>query len=589
MQHLQPLRSADVSKSFVLPPTSTKRQSHHNPLAATAPFSIPHYQRPYSWGTEQARELLGDLRDGLQDAPAQVSEASPYFLGSIVLIKQESQPAAQVVDGQQRLTTLTLLLSAIRATLKDTEMQTSITGLLYAKANLLTGIAANYRLNLRERDHDFFRQYVQHEGGLQKLLVLNTPLKDAQKRLQDNARVLMSMLSGMQQADLVRLAQFITTRCFLVVVSTPDLESAFRIFGVMNSRGLDLTATDILKAEILSELDSSQEEAYSNTWETLEADMGQDEFGTLFSHIRMVYRKAKPKSTLLKEFKEHVLKDTSAQTFLDNILQPMASAFNCIKGAEYTSTQLAEPINAQLKWLNKLEFKDWMPPALAFFVRHEQNPQALLRFFQDLERLAYAMLVRKAWVNERMERFSALTLAIEQGKDLWATDSPLQLSSAEQVDCLAILQGPLYATHSSRALAVVLLRLDALLSDGSALHTHSKLTIEHVLPQRSAPQTTWDAWIAAPEKHQYWVHRLGNLALLSTSKNPAASNYSFEKKKSVYFNKGGACTFALTSQVLQQDAWTPEVLEQRQKQLLQTLANHWRLTAKQTTPEPVLA
>lgn len=544
-------------------------------------FTIPHYQRPYSWGTTQARELLNDLRDALEEAPAQIAEANPYFLGSIVLIKSEAQSGAEVVDGQQRLTTLTLLLSAIRACVQDAEVQAGITRLLYAKADLLTGIEADYRLNLRERDRDFFRQYVQHENGLQQLLALKTPLKDAQKRLQDNAKVLMEGLGWLSQTELVRLAQFITTRCFLVVVSTPDLDSAFRIFGVMNSRGLDLTATDILKADILSALDSSKEATYSTIWETLEADMGQDEFGTLFSHIRMVYRKAKPQGTLLKEFKEHVLKHTSAQAFMDDILQPMAQAFTCIKGADYASTQLAESINAQLRWLNKLEFQDWVPPALAFFVRHEQDPETLLRFLQDLERLAYAMLVRKAGVNERIERFSELTLAIEQGKDLQADGSPLQLSSNDQAQCYAMLQGPLYATHSARALSVLLLRLDALLSDGSAVHTHDKLTVEHVLPQQPESNSTWAPWLEVPGQHQYWVHRLGNLALLNRAKNSSASNYSFEKKKTAYFAKGGVCTFALTTQVLQHSEWTQEVLAARQTQLLQALAKHWRLSVAQ--------
>jgi uncharacterized protein with ParB-like and HNH nuclease domain len=82
-------------------------------------FTIPGYQRPYSWGTEQAEELVGDLLSALADAPAQLSDAPPYFLGSIVLIKADAIPDTTVVDGQQRLTTLTLLLSAIRATVKD--------------------------------------------------------------------------------------------------------------------------------------------------------------------------------------------------------------------------------------------------------------------------------------------------------------------------------------------------------------------------------------------------------------------------------------------------------------------------------------
>src|SRR3546814_4984944 len=84
-------------------------------------------------------------------------------------------------------------------------------------------------------------------------------------------------------------------------VCSSDLDSAYRIFGVLNSRGLDLSATDILKAEIIGAIEGSRRDAYTTKWEDLEEDLGRDGFGDLFSHIRMVYRKAKPKGTLRSE------------------------------------------------------------------------------------------------------------------------------------------------------------------------------------------------------------------------------------------------------------------------------------------------
>ena len=177
-------------------------------------FSIPGYQRPYAWGREQAQELLEDLLAALSAAPAQLSEAAPYFLGSIVLIKDEVIPDATVVDGQQRLTTLTLLLSAIRATVNDEDWQKDITGCIYEKGNLVKGTQARYRLLLRERDRDFFRQYIQHENGLQELAQVNTMLPDAQNRLRANAQVFMDGLAELPQPVLVRLVQFVITRCY---------------------------------------------------------------------------------------------------------------------------------------------------------------------------------------------------------------------------------------------------------------------------------------------------------------------------------------------------------------------------------------
>lgn len=139
-------------------------------------FTIPGYQRPYAWGKEQASELLDDLLQALGDAPQQLSDSAPYFLGSIVLIKNEALPDAKVVDGQQRLTTLTLLLSAIRSVVKDPAVQAGITKRIYEHGDVVSATPPSYRLSLRERDREFFRSFVQHEDGLAQLLSLTTPL-----------------------------------------------------------------------------------------------------------------------------------------------------------------------------------------------------------------------------------------------------------------------------------------------------------------------------------------------------------------------------------------------------------------------------
>lgn len=545
-------------------------------------FTIPGYQRPYAWGKDQAQELLDDLLGALAASPGPLSDAPPYFLGSIVLIKGEASPEATVVDGQQRLTTLTLLLSAIRATVHDAAVQTGITKRIYEHGDVVSATKARYRLSLRERDRDFFRQYVQHENGLQALAQLNTPLPDAQARLRGNAQVFMDGLAKLQQLELVRLVQFIITRSYLVTVATPDLDSAYRIFGVLNSRGLDLSATDILKAEVIGGIEPALRDAYTKKWEDEEEDLGRDEFGDLFSHIRMVYRKAKPQGTLLKEFKEHVAPAQQPRSFVDDILLPMAQAFCELRDADYASHKHAEQVNEHLLWLNRLEFKDWVPPALAFFVRHRQQPEVVLNFFRDLERLGYSMLARKAGVNERIERFSALTDAVEAGGDLFAEPSPLQLSPEEQHQTYAALSGPLYETHSPRALALLLLRLDRLISDGSASYQHEVVSVEHVMPQQPAPNSQWAAWVPDKAVHQQWVHRLGNLALLSRKKNSSASNRDFAWKKSAYFTKGGTTAFALTTQVLQHADWTTEVMQERQASMLKALEAHWRLQGRKS-------
>ncbi|WP_175736148.1 DUF4357 domain-containing protein [Burkholderia ambifaria] len=548
-------------------------------------FTIPGYQRPYSWDNDQAQELLDDLLSALQISPEQLGDGVPYFLGSIVLIKNETSPEATVVDGQQRLTTLTLLLSAIRATIIDKGVQAGITKRIYEHGDVVSATEASYRLSLRDRDRDFFRQYIQHEDGLAKLIGLNSTLPSAQDRLRANARLFMKGLSSLSESELIRLVQFIITRCYLVTVATPDLDSAYRIFGVLNSRGLDLSATDILKAEIIGGIESGLRETYTKKWEDAEDELGRDEFGDLFSHIRMVYRKAKPQGTLLKEFKEHVLQATEPLKFVDTVLLPMARASAALSDSDYASTMYAELVNEHLRWLNKLEFKDWLPPALAFYVRYSEQPPVMLAFFRDLERLAYSMLARKIGINGRIERFSTLTGTIENGQNLFTEISPLQLSPSEQHDTYSVLNGPLYDTHSARAVALLLLRLDRLLSDGAAVYEHGVVSVEHVMPQQPAPNSQWVAWVSDSKIYQSWIHRLGNLVLLSRKKNSSASNREFSWKKNSYFTKGGVSGFALTTQVLKHSEWGTDIMQAQQDSAMHVFEQHWRLEGRKSKNE----
>lgn len=97
------------------------------------------------------------------------------------------------------------------------------------------------------------------------------------------------------------------------------------------------------------------------------------------------------------------------------------------------------------------------------------------------------------------------------------------------------------------------------------------------MPQQPAPNSQWEAWVPDKRLHQLWVHRLGNLALLSRKKNSSASNRDFAWKKTVYFTKGGTTAFALTTQVLHHADWTVNVMQQRQDAMLIKLEEHWRL------------
>lgn len=550
-------------------------------------YTIPLYQRPYAWTTEQAGELIDDLIASLGEGQEAMDNLNPYFLGSIVLIKGDS-PEAQVVDGQQRLSTLTILLATLR-TLVPPDYVIGLTKLLYEERDLIQDTPPRYRLTLAKQDADFFKKYVQDEGGISELKEKDSAtLSDSRKNIKENALLFLKRLEKISDSQRVRLLQFINKRCFLVVVSTPDLDSAYRIFSVLNDRGLDLSLTDILKGEIIGPLPDDQTESYTSKWEAIELDLGRDAFKDLFSHIRMIYRKAKLGESVIKEIREYVLKPLAnpqqaiSQLFIDTVLCPLADAFSDIKKANYlsTDTNCAKKVNSLFKWLNQIDNFDWIPPAILYLSRHNNEPSKLVKFFTDLERLAAGMMIMRSNVTDRIGRYSKLLTAIEQQDkvDLYAPDSPLQLTSEEQSVIIKILDGDIYLMPKIRL--YVLLRLEAALADCGVTFDYPIITVEHVLPQNPAKDSLWLKWFPDHQEHQNYVHRLGNLVLLSHRKNSEARNYEFDNKKDKYFNsksKSGVAPFVLTTTVIKENTWTPVVIEQRQKELIDKLKKVWRL------------
>jgi len=538
-------------------------------------FRIPLYQRPYAWQRDQAEELFDDLLGFVGNHP--VDQWNPYFLGNIVVIKEDHKPDADVVDGQQRLTTLTILLSAIRSLMAE-DFAKGLTEYIYEKGNAVEETEDRFRLTLRERDAKFFQDYIQKEGQLGALSNLNeAKLTDSQTNIKRNCSMFLDRLKALPPETCKKLAQFIIKQCFLVVVSTPDFESAYRIFTVLNSRGLDLSHADILKSEIVGQIAVAEQDAYGERWEETEELLGREAFADLFSHIRTVYRKLKLHGTVLSEFRQYVMTDgTAPKVLIDEVIVPYATAYAEIKEADYESSAGAERVNELLRWLGQIDNADWLPSAILYHAKHSNDTPKLTKFLVLLERLAAAMMLTRAAVNQRIERYAKVITAIQAGDDLSISTSPLQLSKFEMKAAQDVLRGDVYHLLP-KVRKYVLLRLDSALSGGGATYDHAIITVEHVLPQNPKAGSQWEAWFPDHNVRQKWVHRLGNLALLSRKKNSSASNYEFDKKKDSYFKREGISPFQITTQVISQSVWTEDVLKKRQEELLKRLFEVWDL------------
>lgn len=207
--------------------------------------------------------------------------------------------------------------------------------------------------------------------------------------------------------------------------------------------------------------------------------------------------------------------------------------------------------------------------------KYKNEPQKILTFLTHLERFAAGLMILRTNIHQRTKRYADILQLIEDDADLYGLESSLQLSASEQQEIIKLLYGNLYDMRKVNL--YVLLRLDSLISDGVPNYDgYRVITIEHILPQNPQKNSQWTQWFPSQEERKKYVHRLGNLVLLSRQKNARASNYEFEVKKEKYFNNPTAI-FALTIQAIQEQEWTPEIIEKRQQELLSKLQNLWSL------------
>ena len=559
-----------------------KEYSLHEIFGEEFEYHIPVYQRPYSWTKKETEELFDDLHEAFSD---ENNEA--YFLGSIVLVKEENKPRAEVIDGQQRLTTLTMLIAVISTYLPDS-LKSTWNQYLIETGNQFINLTAKPRIQLRDRDQRFFNKYIQNIDldGLDEQDEEMLP-NESQKNIKINCRLLRDKVEqeflGDQQ-KVFEFGSFLIGQCYMIAVSTPTEQSAFRVFSILNDRGMNLLPTDIIKSTVIGMIPDDNKKEFTDKWEEMEIQTSRQGFYDVILHTRMIFAKTKAKANILDEFKEHVLSRFSSEDLIDNVLCPFSEAYSTIINRNYSARRNAEAVNSYFFWLNKIDNSDWMPTAIKFLADKKQDSDYVLWFVKKFERLVACLYITSSDRRQRIERYAKILEEME-GNPAHCLNDPLltvELTDEEKRDFIKSLDGEIYKMTPLRR-NYVILRLNSFLGDGaypvdSGTNT---LTIEHVLPQTIKPETEWERNWPNIDIRDTWLNRIANLVSLTRRSNSAAKNADFGKKKKIYFSyKGGSSTSPLTNEVIMEMTWTPEVLERRQKKLIQKFTESWELDYK---------
>ena len=297
----------------------------------------------------------------------------------------------------------------------------------------------------------------------------------------------------------------------------------------------------------------------------------------------MIELQNKAQRSILEELQELVLpKITSISDFIDNELSSYALAFSALKNNNYQADSNQFEINQYIYWLNRVGFSEWLPVAILFLHQKPDSNQSI-KFFKYLEVLTSYLHLSAKDVNKRIERYALILKDLQNNPKHCSLN--LFLNNGEKQSFKELLGGNIYNELTSVRRNYLILRLDAMISDGAAKYNNDSglLTIEHVLPQTIDEGSQWRKWWEKDEdgedtQHQIWLHRLANLVPLNKRRNSAAYNWDFNKKKEKYFSGNkDVSSYALTSQVLKEKEWTPEIVGNRQEELLKTLCANWAL------------
>ena len=550
-------------------------------------FRIPEYQRPYVWGEDQVIELLDDVMQARTSNPD-----SQYFLGSMVLSKNLKKEGTtrydeyDLLDGQQRLTTLFLITAVVRDLTPKTNPSRLKTchETIYQMANPDDNIPERLRIvyDIKDQVKDFINDYVKEDGGTAKEdeLKLKKSNKDEDISIRNMAKAILNIREYFSDPSKIDVFfPYLRSNVLMIYVSADELEDAFRLFTVMNSRGVKLRNSDILKANNLGKIkDDTKRLDCAKKWEETESYFGED-FDAFLSHLRTILVKQKAAVSLLKEFEDNIYNPTSydrtnkIKTKLPALLNKGEDTFEFVDKYKKHYEQLFENENYDLTGSFELynylhlmrkgfEADFWVAPLLRYYDRFKTDQ--LINFVKALDnKFANDWLVGFT-PTKRIENVNAIIQVIDDAK----TANDVFLSSSlthDNKDLLDTLAGNIYG---SRAARYILLKLDLLYHGHTTkLEMPGTISIEHILPQNPHDNSQWKTDFTDLEREE-WTDKLGNLVLISRRKNSAQGNKEFADKKEKYF-KNNVELFSNSIRIYNQySTWTLTDLEKNHNEVL---------------------
>ena len=544
-------------------------------LKKSPQFVIPIYQRAYSWTERECRQLWDDIvRTGSNDA------ISAHFVGSIVYIEKglyqvSSQSPLLVIDGQQRLTTVTLILEVLARQLGDSE---PVDGFSAKK------LRSYYVLNpLEEGERGFKLLLTQTDkASLLALVQQKAQPTDQSLRVTENFAFFEEQVKGLG-ADLPALCHGLAKLVVVDIALSRDQDNPQLIFESMNSTGRELSQADLIRNFILMGLDSPyQTRLYEDHWRPMEVDFGQEGYGSHFDSFMRHYLTLKTGQipnvrAVYEAFKSYARTPDIAAAGVDALVadtHAFAGYYCAMALGKETDKKLAEAFRD----LRELKV-DVAYPFLLELYDDFANGRLEGTDFEAAVRLVEAYVFRRAVcaipTNSLNKTFATFAPALQKDRYLESVQAHLltlpsyrRFPGDEEFKRVFVVRDLYKFPRRSYWLR----RLE---NHGRKERVPvDEYTIEHILPQNEKLSAKWRDELG-PEwqrVQETWLHTLGNLTL--TGYNAEYSDHPFSDKRDM---KGGfrESPLKLNERLSGLDKWDEAAIKDRAKRLAAVATGVW--------------
>lgn len=548
-------------------------------------FEIPDYQRAYSWTSENLKQLVDDINDSIRlNNGREFENFEPYFIGSIVLCGKEYREDGfgryEVIDGQQRLTSLVMLIATIRDIINNEDYKKVLSSLIYQEPNELMGIKENIRVKVRGKESDFFKKYILTEGGTNLVSELELEELTETKKNMINALSIFKESFIDENGELLEekindFIKYLLQKVVLVVITTNSFESAFRLFNVINSRGLPLTNADLLKSENLRVIPLEERQKFTDIWENDELDLGKDNLEMLIGFMRSITLKKKADASLYDEYTKNIYPETEeykGKNFINHMheIKEIYSKYivdATIKtGNKEDDTYYKNLVTAMREFL---PYEDWAGAIIKFVEKFETTDKEVLDFVCILEKRIVIDWVNGNSFADRLARVYDIINVIDNSKSLVEIkESEVFIDDLEKTSNYfknALSDIDFYSKGRMTVPKYIFVRMDMELNKAECVDYYTnKVMVEHILP-RNSKDAYWTTNFKADQRRNF-VNKFGNLVLIAGAKNTRLNNKPFAEKVEEYLSKKGE--FKITSEVLNHTDWNMDILQDRQNDLV---------------------